>query len=674
MINIQKRVSTGLLIAALNLAAVAIFSGCDEQQTERIALTPDMLINEVAKGDASLLIDEQGTTVGFPVHFPATRWTVEVPVGEVSWYLPANAVIDLKRDHVITHIYLFDGDGPSGPCRINYGIPFQWTPLLTDSLTGKNKWVEHRVPEVTTRFLQISRENDADLREIILYGYPVGTEPASPELSTGRQAVTLDKAIGVNTHYLDPFERLKVAGIAREYHNWILNEGGFTTNYQAYPNNGIQWSPSSPMQKENMPIPSWDQNTPGGFDFDAYYKDLKDAGITVFPCIQGTVPWVSGEPNTKSRHKPVVDGKDPRDPLSYKEHADFMFQYAARYGKTKVPEELLKAAANQSKKSGLDYLEYYENWNEPDGWWGGRRDYFSPYEYAAMSSADYDGHESRMGKDKGIKNADPNAKLVMSGIAIPNVDYIRAMKFWFDHNRKDKKFVFDVITVHHYCNAKGSQAVMTEGISPEEDGLKEIIEKITSFRDEYFPDREVWVTEFGWDTNPVTPQSAPSKEMQGQWLVRAYLECFAGGADRVTMYMLRDVDPKSPIQFSSSGLIGPLGDFSPKPSWSYVYTLRQQLSGLLFEGQLPVSTERVRTYRFTHPASQKTVLVVWCPKDGDSVKDFELAMGTDADRATVVSLADREIGGITRTVNVTDGVIRLDVSSSPVFVTIEGGE
>ena len=67
------------------------------------------------------------------------------------------------------------------------------------------------------------------------------------------------------------------------------------------------------MQKENKTIPSWSTQTPGGFNFDKYYKDLKEAGITVFPCIQGAVPWLSGEPNTKSRHRPVKEGKDPAE-------------------------------------------------------------------------------------------------------------------------------------------------------------------------------------------------------------------------------------------------------------------------------------------------------------------------------------------------------------------------
>jgi hypothetical protein len=68
-----------------------------------------MVINEVAKGNAALLVDEQGTGNELPAEF-----SVQVSEGELSWYFPANAVLDPRRKHVITRIYLFDGDARLG--------------------------------------------------------------------------------------------------------------------------------------------------------------------------------------------------------------------------------------------------------------------------------------------------------------------------------------------------------------------------------------------------------------------------------------------------------------------------------------------------------------------------------------------------------------------------------
>ena len=152
--------------------------------------------------------------------------------------------------------------------------------------------------------------------------------------------------------------------------------------------------------------------------------------------------------------------------------------------------------------------------------------------------------------------------------------------------------------------------------------------------------------------------------------LRAYLECFAAGIDRVMMYMLRDVDPKSPVQFSSSGLIGPLGDFSAKPSWYYVHTLRTQLTGLLFDREVNSSNQRVRIYRFKAPEGARSVLAIWCPNDADSVADFSLDLDRNTTSATVVSLMDGVVNGTSRIVPATNGKILIDVSPSPIFISV----
>lgn len=648
------------------------------EPSQKLVLSADMLINEVAKGNAGFLVDEQGGAGEIKALRPKTNWSVNVAEGAVDWYLPANAVIDLGHEHVITHIHLYDGDGLAGNCRVNYGIPFRWTPLLTDPLTKSNVWNAHSVKNIRTRYLQISKETDADMREIVLYGYPVEPASASPKTALPARVLPVThNTIGINGHCDDPMDRVAVAGIVREYHSWHYHEGGFTRGYPGYPNNATQWSPSTlksdTIKRAAGVVPDWNPNLKTGVDFDQYYRKMKEAGITVFPCIQGTVPWLNGDPDKHSRRKPVdKPGADPASAASYAAHADIMFQYAARYGHAKVPDQKLKLAPNQPRLSGLGYLDYYENWNEPDGWWGGRSDYFSPYEYAAMSSADYDGHESTLGPDKGIKNADPTAKLVMSGIAIPSVDYLKAMQFWFEHNRKDHRFVFDVLTVHHYCNAGGGQAVMTKGISPEQDDLRGVMQRITDFRNRHAPDKEVWMTEFGWDTNPVTKQAAPTPEIQGQWLVRAFLACLAGGMDRVAMFMLKDVKTNGTTQFDNSGLIGATGDPTVKPSWYYVYTLREQLDGLVFQGETKTGNSKVMVYRFKNPKTGEGIYAVWCPtSDGTTVTGFPLSVKGSPTSATLITLQDKQKHGFSKKLPLTAGAVRVDVSERPVFVKVD---
>ena len=107
-----------------------------------------------------------------------------------------------------------------------------------------------------------------------------------------------------------------------------------------------------------------------------------------------------------------------------------LFQFVARFGSNKdIDPSLIKVDPGQAPKIGLGYLSSVEPLNEPDGTWLGRESYFSPFELAAFLSMCYDGHEG-MYKNAGVKQADPNFKMSMSGGAGLNLGYLRAMAFW----------------------------------------------------------------------------------------------------------------------------------------------------------------------------------------------------------------------------------------------------
>ena len=93
--------------------------------------------------------------------------------------------------------------------------------------------------------------------------------------------------------------------------------------------------------------------------------------------------------------------------------------------------------------------------NEVNGFWnGGRGGYFTPYEYAAMLSAAYDGHAGALGPGYGARTADPSIKVAMSGLSAQtgiigiNFDYLEAMHLWVLHNRPNRDFPAQAINVH----------------------------------------------------------------------------------------------------------------------------------------------------------------------------------------------------------------------------------
>src|SRR5690606_12253905 len=225
---------------------------------------------------------------------------------------------------------------------------------------------------------------------------------------------------------------------------------------------------------------------------------------------------------------------------------------------------------------------------------------------------------------------------------------------------------------HHYSR-KGS-GENTVGISPEEDSLRVKLEKIVDYRNKHMPDKDIWITEFGYDTHPTSPQRAPgiknmsSEEVQAQWLVRSYLEIAAAGIDRAAMYMLRDVDPESPIKYATSGLTSDKNtNWQPKTSWYYVYTLKNILKNMRFEESKIVAGAYV--YAF-HDGNGKKALAIWSPTSESKVIDnFVLKLRDNVKDAKLITLEHGEIEGVAIPLKLKENTVTLTVGECPIFLT-----
>ncbi|MFT3904071.1 MAG: hypothetical protein QM727_12920 [Niabella sp.] len=485
-------------------------------------------------------------------------------------------------------------------------------------------------------------------------------DPANP--------ITMDEFIGANSFVDDPIDKAKAVGFLREYHNWGWDEGNWDA-YPGYPNNKIAWAPSAP-----------------GWSFDDYYASVVKAGLKVSPCIQGATAWLNASNNFKSNDKPVdAPGLSSRDPQSYHAKAHHLFQFVARYGSKKVDVQKLTLANGQPTKSGLNLIKYIEDWNEQDKSWEGPNAEFSPEEYAAMASADYDGHCNTLTGGKGTfgaKNADPDIKYVMGGLVEMNLDYVKRMKTWFEANRKDKRFACDVINFHVYAWKDGnSWQGGGPAISPEAARFKEKAAQIVSYRNQNLPGVEVWISEFGWDTNPQSPLSVPKigtydlQEIQGFWLVRAYLAFAAAGIDRAQMFVLRDGDPNDPTWFASSGLIGKKGDFSPKKSWYYVATLKNTLKDMRFIGEQKTDNPDLLVYKFKDIRSNKGVYAVWFKTSVNKTADnVPISLSSTATKAELIEMLAGSTDGEDQPTTIKDGKVYISVSEKPVFIRVDNIE
>jgi hypothetical protein len=625
-----------------------------------IQITEDMVIDESGSDNYMSWFDEQDLK-----NTPCTHWKTS---GNMNCW-PASIVIDLKRESYIGSIYIFDAlksyRCEGGYLKISAGTPFNWYSIISVPLYNKGNWIKIIINK-STRYLQIQKNAtkkiivkgyypeycDIAVNEVIIEGTENKMIEKLPIIVKNKHHVinTMDSFIGMNSYINTPDKVYEAVGCVREYRPWSWN--------------GVS----------NLKTPIfWGNLNVGNSDF--YYKKMKSMGIECIPCIHRHVQQSSFGEQVPSF------GGDSLKPETYKLMSDYSFQYVARYGSSKVPDSLLRTTELEHKKSGLGLIKYFENWNEENREWGNPQEHFTPYMFAAFCSASYDGHLGKMGKGFGIKQADKNIKYVMGGLAGLSLGYIKAMKLWADYYRNGS-FPADVINLHHYCNTRNDQNPenLAYGISPEEDSLKEKLDKIVKWRDENLPNKEIWLTEIGWDTDPNTYQSAAwghklypnlsMQEIQAEWLIRAYLIASSAGLDRMMIFLANDIKNINRKVYDSCGLITDKGDF--KTSWYYIKTMKYALKGMFFEKEIPSGDSKVMVYLYNDPYTEKKVYAIWCPtSDGTIRNSFTLNLLEGSKNAKFLTLEDKKEYGEIQNLVVNNNKVSINVSEKPVFIIQE---
>ncbi len=650
----SKRIITTLCI--ISLLAILIYFPADIFGQTKLNLTSSMLYNFSTKGEPGLLLDEQDLANDPSTGQGGTPLTVFSP----GWinadiYYPAMIVVDLGKSYNLLSLWLFDASDIDS-IFIYTGDPSLWEKKAGLLLNTYNTWREVPLQD-TTRFLMFSYASPSTrVAEIVVYGWPIGTANPPP-LPVQHPKPFFDHFMGVNGFIDDPVDKLNCAGNVREYHDWGWDEGNLDTTYHGFPHNQYAWNPS------------WASGPGWSFNFDDFYRHLKNDSLIVSPDLQGCAPYIHGFDDSQTQYKPISQNENPLDPVSFIEHSDYLFQFAARYGSTGVAHSLLKLRPDQPNISGSGFAGYLENWNEPDKWWCTRKGYFTPDEFSTMCSADYDGHENSLGTGKGMKAADSSIKMVMGGLASLNLEYLRCMKLWCDFNRSTG-FPADVLNFHHY-SGNGSH-----GISPEDNNLKQKLKVIVDYRDAFLPGKEIWLSEFGYDTNPESEQAAVKidtndiYEVQGQWIMRSYLEAIAAGIDKAFVFMLRDANAANPNKYNSSGLTNEIWNgHQPKKSWFYVSTMKNQLKGLCFENEIASGNNSVNVYKFFSKCAEKAVYAVWCTSSSNKIiENFTLDIGTSS-AARLIRPQSGITEGCQSILEIQNNKVTFRVTERPVFIS-----
>jgi hypothetical protein len=420
----------------------------------------------------------------------------------------------------------------------------------------------------------------------------------------------------------------------------------------------------------------------GGWNLDVIYQRCKAAGIDVLVCLKTCPEWLLATypPNERDNENiPMPYGADKKLPSSYLDQARAGFQLAARYGSTKVDTTLLTVSRKprwtndpvNSAKTGLGLIKYIECDNERDKWWKGDKARQTAAEYAANLSAFYDGNLGKLGKLVGVKTADPNMKVVMAGLALPDVHYVEEMINWCKEHRGYKKdgrinLCFDVINYHLYANdhLSHSDKQGNVGVAPELSEAAQVADDFVALGEKYKLD--VWVTESGYDINDKSPQRAiaigekSATVTQADWTIRTALLYARHGIRKNFYYMLYDDNLQSPTQYASSGFVN--NDLSRRPVINYI----SQVKNLMGEYHYSCTINNAPLVDIYEHVNKK-IYVLTVPEQQGQTKAYTLAI-PHCKKAVVHKLNANGLMMTSQPVVVNNGELKVEVSETPTFI------
>jgi hypothetical protein len=461
--------------------------------------------------------------------------------------------------------------------------------------------------------------------------------------------IMMSEFIGVNSN-VAAYDQKYLADLAkctrwiREYHSWA--------HYEAA-NDYFKWD-NITTQPQGYTWP----------DHNKYMDECRKLGINVLIDVLDKPSWAGP-------HRGAYHTGDGSLPEHYLERLEFMGQLVARYGSQKVDKSLLKTA---DKVSGLNYIRYYEDDNEPDYWW--ENPAWPAEKYAVYCNAVHDGYGVET-SDKypllGIKSVDSTAVHVLAGMAKETPQYIEQIL-----NHSNGRIPFDIINIHTYCTDQ------TDGYSPEHEnyGLEKKLGAFMDWCNNTLPEMPVWLTEFGWDTyaeqNRHSYVYAPPLQ-QANYILRSYFIALEMGFQKAFLFMDKDPNSTGILQYSSSGLITDKNSgLEKKPSYYYLATMQNVLGSFNYDSTvsygLPEGDNEIYCFRFRNSQNQ-TIYALWTrqkgsPGDNGSTVTYNFELDYLPEYAFSIIPADNDMDGDTLMHEVSGNTIPLTLTETPQFLMV----
>lgn len=269
---------------------------------------------------------------------------------------------------------------------------------------------------------------------------------------------------------------------------------------------------------------------------------------------------------------------------------------------------------------------------------------------------------------EGIREVDPNLTIVSPNVTTgASYRYAKSLSLW-----EDMLGLVDVFAVHTYPQAVGWPT--WESSYPEDPSISYLrhVRDIIDWRDRHAAGKQVWITEFGYDSSTHEPDpDGPMKDwigvtdtQQAQYLIRSFLAFSEMDVERAYMFWFDDNDVAG--LHGSSGLTR---NGVPKPSYWAMSHLYQTLGDYRFKAAVREDEGGLYIYAYEHEDDPHHIIwAIWSATgaDGQTLVTLEDLIGTPlwADRTPLTSgpapQVDFEVLG--------DGGVRLAVGGSPVFL------
>lgn len=272
----------------------------------------------------------------------------------------------------------------------------------------------------------------------------------------------------------------------------------------------------------------------------------------------------------------------------------------------------------------------------------------------------------------GIRAADPKLPIVTPSVAANGGGtYHKSLDLFADITDS-----FDVISINTYPQVQGWptwERTYPESTDSRYRQLDEI-RAVIQWRDTHAPDKQIWITEFGYDSSTAPNHTSGTfKHWQGvtdtqqaQWLTRSFLVFASMEVDRAYMYYYNDQN--DPSVHASAGL---LRNWDPKPSYYAITHLQQTLDNYHFLQAVHEDADALYVHAFENQVNpHELIWAIWSPTGTDRLLEMTLS-----DLPGVPLLAERmPLGpGAAPTVNFTQpqsDQISLMVGESPIYLHI----